>query len=348
MSKKINIACLPVAGIENPYQHLMIKGLNESNQLNAFNGIHDKFFGIIRTVRKYQPDYLHLDWIQSYYIRRKHWMTLLLLPIFMLQIIYVKYFTKSKLVWTLHNIYPHNVTHLKFHKTIRKWFAKQCEWIRVFSEETIVKASKEFAVEQSKFKEVPEGDYSNVYPNTIGQQQAREQLGLDKEAAVLLSLGYIKPYKGIENLLSIFSKMNELPLELVIAGQSMDQRYIAAIKDKIQEMKVKNIHLLDTFIPTEDLQIYYNAADVVVLPFDKVENSGSAIMAMGFKKPIVAPKMGVLQKRLAQQSMLLYDNLEQGIQKALELDTATLKNLGEANYKALQQYTWKDFGKAFD
>ena len=46
---KIIIACLPVSGKENPYQSLMIEGLNVSDKITAFNGIDNRFFGIIRT-----------------------------------------------------------------------------------------------------------------------------------------------------------------------------------------------------------------------------------------------------------------------------------------------------------
>lgn len=347
VSGKISIACLPVAGIENPYQNLMIEGLNHIKYFKAFNGINDRFFGILKTVNTFMPDYIHFDWIQSYYVRRKHWMTLILLPVFMIQVLYVKIFTRTKIVWTLHNIYPHNVSNLKFHKTIRKWFAKQCKWIRVFSEETVVKASEEFGIEIGKFKVIPEGDYISIYPNRILESESRNKLGLRNDSIVILSLGYIKPYKGLENLLLAFSKVKNTNIEMVIAGRSMDKEYTDRLKKTIKDSNSRQIHLIDAFIPVEELQIYYNAADVVVLPFKKVENSGSAIMAMGFKKPIVAPKMGVLKKRLSQQDVLLYDDLENGLNKALQFDKAELRNFGEENYKALHKYTWEDFSKAF-
>ena len=74
MKRKI-IACLPVAGNDNPYQKLMIEGLNQSGQLHTFNGVHDKFWGILRTALKHKPDYIHFDWITSYYYRRYTWFT---------------------------------------------------------------------------------------------------------------------------------------------------------------------------------------------------------------------------------------------------------------------------------
>ena len=344
---KLTVACLNVSGKENPYQYLMIAGLNSFDNIEAFNGVHDRFLGIIRTQIKYKPDYLHFDWIQSYYVRKKHWMTLMLFPIFIFQILYVKYFSKTKIVWTLHNIMPHNVEHIGFNRWVRHLFAKQCEWIRVFSEDSIIRATQELEINIEKFIVVPEGDYTSVYTNTITQQQARNELNLDQDDKVLLSLGYIKPYKGIENLIKEFSKIPNKKVQLLIAGQVMDKKYFKNLQNTINQLKDNRIKLKDIFIPVENLQIYYNAADVVVLPFDKVENSGSAIMAMGFKKPIIAPNMGVLKKRLQQQKSLLYSNLGEGLNKAILLDKNYLMKVGEDNFQALKKNKWEDFAKVF-
>ena len=347
MSSEITVACLNVSGRENPYQYLMIEGLNSSDNIDAFNGVDDRFLGIIRTQIKFKPDYIHFDWIQSYYIRKKHWMSLMLLPVFILQVLYVKHFTKTKVVWTLHNIMPHNIGHLNFNRWVRHFFAKQCEWVRVFSDDSILRATKELGINKEKFIVVPEGDYTSVYPNTITQQEARNELNLAQDSKVLLSLGYIKPYKGIERLIEIFSKIKDKHVKLIIAGQIMDQVYFDNLQNNITRLDDKRIQLLGVFIPVEKLQIYYNAADVVVLPFDKVENSGSAIMAMGFRKPIVAPKMGVLKKRLSQQQDLLYSNLEEGLRKAISLSKNELFDIGESNYQALKKDTWQNFATAF-
>lgn len=347
MSKLVKIVCLPVAGIENPYQYLMITGLNSSDNIEAFSGVDNRFLGIIKTVLTYKPDYLHFDWIQSYYIRKKHWMTILLLPIFIFQVLYVKYFTKTKIVWTLHNIMPHNVDYLRFNHWVRHFFARQCEWIRVFSEDSIARATQELEIYKEKFIVIPEGDYTSVYPNTITQQEARIKLNLSLDSKVLLSLGYIKPYKGIENLIHEFSKIKNEKVQLIIAGQIMDQIYFDNIQKSIIYLNDNRIQLKSVFIPVEKLQIYYNAADVVVLPFDKVENSGSAIMAMGFKKPILAPKTGVLKKRLQQQENLLYKSLGEGLKNVFDLNKKEIIELGEVNYQALKKNKWQDFTNIF-
>ena len=347
MAEKSKIVCLPVAGIENPYQYLMIKGLNSTRSIEAFNGVDDRFLGIIKTILKYKPNYLHFDWIQSYYIRKKFWLSLILLPLFIFQVLYIDYFTKSKIVWTLHNIFPHNSNNVSFNRWVRHFFAKHCEWIRVFSEDSIERASNELTISNKKFIVVPEGDYTDVYPNVVSQDRARKELEIDENDLVFLSLGFIKRYKGIKNLIVEFSKLKNKNLQLIIAGQIIDKTYYDEVHNTIVKLQDKRIHLKGGFIPNDKLQFYYNAADIVVLPFEKIENSGSAIMAMGFKKPIIAPKIGVLKKRLNQQYKLLYTNLTEGLETVIKYDKKELIKIGKANFQSLKEYKWEDFIEVF-
>jgi len=348
MLMKKKIACLPVAGIKNPYQYLMIKGLNKSNSIFAFNGVNDRFFGIIRTYFKYRPHYIHFDWITSYYNRRKLWMTLLLLPFFCTQIYFIKIFTKTKIVWTLHNILPHDVDNKNLHIFIRRWFASKCDWIRVFSESSVHNAKSILKVDNNKFKVVPEGDYTSFYMNETNDTESRKILGICSGKKVLLYLGLIKPYKGLESLIDTFYSIENSNLILIIAGAPIDEDYSTFLKKKISDYNRHNVIYKDEFIPENELQYYFNASNFVVLPFDQIENSGSVIMAMGFKKAIIAPKLGVLVDRLKYQPQLLYENsLHEALLKIEYFHDGELKNIGELNFSSLKQYSWSDFGKNF-
>jgi len=54
----------------------------------------------------------------------------------------------------------------------------------------------------------------------------------------------------------------------------------------------KRIKVFLDFIPDNDIQIYMNAADIIVLPYLDILNSGVAILAMSFGKPVIAPRTG--------------------------------------------------------
>ena len=131
----IRVSCLPVAGIDNPYQYLMMKGLNEDDHIQAISGLDNRFFGIFLTAIRQRPTYIHFDWLHSYYYRRTLWMSILNMPLFVIQILFVKWIFRTKLVWTLHNIEPHDVKYKWLHQFNRRFFANNVEWIRLFAHE---------------------------------------------------------------------------------------------------------------------------------------------------------------------------------------------------------------------
>ena len=87
---------MPVAGNKNPFQYLMIKGLNEAQRIKAISGIDNRFFGIYLTAIRQRPTYIHFDWLHSYYYRRTLWMSILNLPLFTSHVLIIKYLLGDK------------------------------------------------------------------------------------------------------------------------------------------------------------------------------------------------------------------------------------------------------------
>jgi glycosyltransferase involved in cell wall biosynthesis len=344
LEKQIRISCLPVAGIQNPYQFLMIKGLQSDPRLIVKSGIDDRFLGIIKTAIVQKPDYIHFDWETSYYYRRSLWMTIVNIPFFILQVLIVKYVLNCQLVWTSHNIIPHDSKYIRIHRYCRRFFARRMKWIRLFSEASLPAAVKELRCDKNKFKIIAEGSYVGYYPNNVRRSEARRFLNIADDKTVLLYTGFIKPYKGIDNLIECFKKSFQENTILIIAGKVMNSDYFEKIKNSINE----NMILIDRFIENDELQYFFNAADVITLPFKKIENSGSVILAMSFKKAVIAPAMGVVKERLIKQQELLYtESLEQSFENLKRKTSAELKKIGEGNYDTLLKYSWTDFAKAF-
>lgn len=342
---KINIACLPVAGTSDPTQFLMIQGLNESAYIHAFNGKNDRFFGIIRSAIKYKPDFIHFDWIESYYLRRNIILTYLNLPLFFSQILICKYVFRIKLAWTIHNILPHDRKNIKIKYFVLRYFGKIVNFIRVLSPQTVEFYSSKFKIDKSKIHFIGLGDYTDYYPNSVSRIEARRILQIPDNAKVLLTLGSIKPYKGIPEYLKIIKEINNTDLYILIAGKCLD----TTLEKEIKAFKDNRIHFENKFIENDQLQFYYNAADLLILPFLEIENSGSVVMAMGFKKAVVAPQSNVINDRLKYQPQLLFkhDTLSETIINAINSSAVSLQKYGENNYRQLKEYSWADFEKLF-
>lgn len=158
-------------------------------------------------------------------------------------------------------------------------------------------ASK-YRIPDERVHVIPHGLYDQY--EAASKDEARKKLGLDGDY-VILSFGLIRPYKGIPNLIRAFG---ELPGDiaqrsrLLIAGEIWEDR--EAVTQAIAGCKYnERITLVDDYIPDDAIPLYFNASDIVVLPYLRASQSGVAHIAMAFGKPIVVSKVGGLEESMA-------------------------------------------------
>lgn len=184
--------------------------------------------------------------------------------------------------------------------------------------------------------------YMDQYENTISPSAARAALGIATDHLVFAFIGGIRPNKGIEHLIAAFQQLDGENLNLVIAGKPWPpQTYIQALEQSAAEDP--RILLYERFIPNEELQVYFNAADVLVLPFERILTSGSAILAMGFARPVVAPAMGCLPELITPDTGILYDaaapaGLLDALRRCQEMGVS-LREMGRRAQKRVSEFT---------
>lgn len=341
----LKVCFLPKYGLENPYQFLQIEGLKEM-KINAFFGDNYRFLGIARNFYKFKPDWIHFDWIYTLYSINLpsvfKWFFYLL---FKWQIKYLKTFTNCKLMFTVHNLERHEFYHDRIDALALKCIVQECDIVRFFSADAIEKFKQKYLIENTNaFRVLPEGSYVSYYENKVSPTEARQLLNISEDKKVFLYLGSVRPYKGIEDLVHSFVKYKKDNWLLIISGYPYSMEYTNYIKELVnnQEQIILNFE----HIQEDRLQLFFNATNIVVLPFKKIENSGSLILSMGFKKPIIAPSKGAVTTRLKHQKQLLF---EQDIDEILSKidDFTDLENIGLENYKRVEQYRWSDMAQLF-
>ncbi len=345
---RTRIGFLPVAGPEDPGQLLRMRGVAAAGDFEVRSGVRSRFFAGTRTCLRDQPGILHFDWIDRYHVGRSRWVTLAKIAAFFLDVQIVRRIFRCPIVWTLHNLRAHEPSPAaRWTPRIQRYFARNASLIRVFSPGAVARACATLRVERSKIRVVPEGDFSKYYPNTVTSAEARTRLGLAADDFVLLWLGSIRPYKGLHELIAAFRETARPHWRLVIAGKPFIPSYAAEIAALGQSDS--RIRLHPHFIPENELQVFYNAADVVVLPFTEVENSGSVCMAMSFRKAVVAPDLGVIGERLHRQKELVYASggLVAALAKLASLPAARLTAIGEANFAEITSYKWENLAAVF-
>lgn len=196
---------------------------------------------------------------------------------------------------------------------------------------------------------VPHGHYIDAYPNHIDRSAARDRLALPADAFVFLSLGLIRPYKGLEALLHAFRDLPTPEARLLVAGQSRPRAYAAQLAALIAGDD--RVVWRPQFVPEADVQIWMNAADVVVLPYRHVTTSGAALLAFSFGKPIIAPALPAFIELLHDNPALglLYDPLTpNALAHALrEAQTIDWQARGAQILAWVKQFDWANIGQQF-
>jgi glycosyltransferase involved in cell wall biosynthesis len=139
---------------------------------------------------------------------------------------------------------------------------------------------------------------NNAVPNTdLTPAEARQRLGIQPGEKTILFFGAIRPYKGVEHLLAAFERVASSPEDyrLIIAGEPKkgSERYLRDIQETIERSFCRDRIIQQiTYIPDEQAELYFKAADVLALPYTEVDQSGVLFLAYSFGLPVIASDVG--------------------------------------------------------
>ncbi|MBA4411041.1 MAG: glycosyltransferase [Bacteroidota bacterium] len=133
------------------------------------------------------------------------------------------------------------------------------------------------------------------YGERLTFEVAKQKLKLDQDIRYLLFFGFIRDYKGLDLLISAFAdeRMRKFPVKLLVAGEyySSPEPYLKLIKDHNLE---NWIELRTDFIPDDQVNLYFSAADMVVQPYKSATQSGVTQIGYHFNKPMLVTNVGGL------------------------------------------------------
>ena len=145
---------------------------------------------------------------------------------------------------------------------------------------------------------VPHGNYTPFINVQYDKEKSKEQLGIPNNRRILLFFGMIKKVKGLEILLSALKgviKRNPDVL-LVIAGKPWENDF-SNYQKIIDKNNLSEYILLHTkFIDQEDVEHYYCASDLVVLPYKKNYQSGVLMMTLSYERPALVSDLAPLRE----------------------------------------------------
>jgi glycosyltransferase involved in cell wall biosynthesis len=297
-------------------------------------------------VRAGRPRILHIHWSEAFlgtdpsgpgWIRR----TRFLGELWMLRRLGVR------IVWTLHNLGAHERDRDEVEVAVHRSLVLRSHRVIAHCRAAVDAALELYQLgeeDRRRFCVIPHGNYLGSYRDSMSREEARADLGLPLDGPVFVFVGAIRQYKGVDELIAAFQGLPDPSARLVVAGKP---RGDAATRVPQAASSDPRIQVIAERIPRSRMGVVLRAADAVVLPFRDVLTSGSMILAMGFGRAVIAPRLGCLPETIPAEGAILYDPsapdaLADALREALGRD---LDAMGDHNLEAARALDWSDIAR---
>lgn len=189
---------------------------------------------------------------------------------------------KSKIVFTVHNVIPHEKTVYWSMKSLKKVY-ELCDFLVVHTEENRNELLTTFHIDESKVRVINHGislDYE-----IVDVECEKKKLGIEDNKPVLLAYGGIRDYKGTDILIKA---CRGIDCHLIIAGATIGDINFSDYEKLIEENKIDAI-CMNRFISNEESNTLFQIADFIVLPYKEFHSqSGVFMQAIQYGKTVIA------------------------------------------------------------
>jgi len=278
---------------QNPYSKLLVEALVDAG-IDTFDSPmvhHTNPFRSLFWVRHYRI--VHWHWLSSHYQGRNAPRFVLRTIAFTACLLAIR-LHGTKMVITVHNLYPHEHKYPRLHRFAARLIGILVNQIIVHSRHAAL-AIQPLYRQARKTVAVEHVDYSSTIKKPQGNRRYYKRIfGLNVNRPAVLFFGQIRPYKGVEWLLSSADLFEASGIDVLITGSPIDASYGDRITAVCENHA--NVRCRLEFIPDDELSDILRAADVVVFPYTNALTSGAAHLALAHDVAIVAPSCTAFQE----------------------------------------------------
>lgn len=206
-----------------------------------------------------------------------------------------------KIVWTVHNQIAHDTPWPEIEVQIAEYLCDLSDTIIQLHNQTLSSVADTYDLPADKLTTIPHSSYEGIYQELGDRNEAREALGIDAQAPVVGLVGQLRPYKGLDTLFRAADLATDETdqLTLVVAGKlhARDHAAYAAALPR----KARLVSTLD-WVPRDEMWKWILAMDILALPYRKVLNSGTLVLAATFGRPVIVPEDSPLSRVYADQT----------------------------------------------
>jgi glycosyltransferase involved in cell wall biosynthesis len=306
---------------------------------------------LLKYVLRARPRIFHILWNNKF----EHFDRTLLM-------LYYRLFGK-RIVFTAHNVNTRkrdgrDSWFNRLSLRIQYWL---CHQILVHTSAMKDELVTDFGIPSPRVTVIPFGINNTCPSTTLGRREARERIGLGPGEKVLLFFGQIAPYKGLEYLVSAFLDLakQDAGYRLLIAGKVKKghSAYWNEIQNRIRASEIRTrVFTRIEHIPDTEVEWYFKAADVVVIPYVEIFQSGVPFLSYSFGLPVIATDVGSLREDIIEGETGFLCRPKDSFDLARTITTYFDSNLYkelEARRRRIQafaneRYSWARVGEILD
>ena len=230
--------------------------------------------------------------------------------VYKLKLIWLYKILGGKLVWTVHNLMPHDGKWIRIHEKIHRWMAQQSDTILVHSPSIIPDISKLYGVSEDKISVVPHP----IFPTKIIQKtEAIKSLNktfdltLNSDDLIFGSLGAISNYKNLVSTIELLKEVGYSGKFLIFGYLKKDQRNLNRRLIEMSE-EIEWLEYHPGFVAEKDISAIMCSFDYCLFNFKEISTSGSVELARSYDRQIIAPSKGILKDLIGIEKVLLFSS----------------------------------------
>jgi glycosyltransferase involved in cell wall biosynthesis len=183
---------------------------------------------------------------------------------------------------------------------------------------------------------------------TLFQKEAREKLKISQDKKVILFFGFLAGYKGVDLLLDTFQLLDENQYFLILAGGKpkrveKDRSYNAWFEGLESRIKGSQNILQTGFVPDDQIDLYFSASDVLVLPYlQMLSASGPMSFALSFGKPFLASDVF---REVLENDKLIFQRNKESLKRSIELFFGNQSDFNDYIKERKAERSWDRIGQ---
>ncbi|WP_129339234.1 hypothetical protein [Cellulomonas endophytica] len=249
----------------NPYVTQLLEGLRTGADVETY-GSRQALLG--------RYDVLHVHWPEVVVTRSRWWARVVAAAVFW-GALRRTVLTGAAVVRTVHNVTPHEPPDLLTRLVLAECDRRTTWWVRL-NDETPTPPGAPVTT-------VLHGDYRAWFADVPRRSPVRGRLAY---------VGLVRPYKGVEDLVDVVAALPDPEVSLTVSGRpSTGEDLAAELRRRAHDDP--RIALDLRHLDEAEIVGAVSAAELVVLPYRRMHNSGAALLALSLDRPVLVPRNAV-------------------------------------------------------